>query len=71
MSMADNSESIVERVLQHLGWWKGDADVEADARLRDQERRLRALETRIAVRERADRAVIAEVDRLAAEDEQS
>ncbi len=64
--MAD--ESIVERILHHLGWYMGDADADAEARLRDQERRLRALETRIAVRERADRAAIAEIDRLSAED---
>jgi ribosomal protein S16 len=71
MSMADNDEGMVARILERLGWYQPDTDVEAEARLRDQERRLRALEVKVAVRERADRAVIAEVDRLAAEDEQS
>ena len=66
MGMADNSESIIERILHHLGWLPGDFDAD-EARLRDQERRLRALETRIAVRERADREAIAALDRLNAE----
>lgn len=61
-------ESIIERILHHLGWYTTGDEAEAEARLRDQERRLRALETRIAVRERADRATIAEIDRLSAED---
>lgn len=65
MDMAD--ESIVDRILHHLGWYLGDADADAEARLRDQERRLKALETRIAVRERADREAIAALDRLNAE----
>jgi hypothetical protein len=62
-------ESLIGRVLGHLGWSpRGDADGE-EARLRDNERRLRVLEARIAVRERMDRETIAEIDRLRAEEE--
>lgn len=67
MSMAEDV-GIVERILQHLRWYPTGDEAEAEARLRDQERRLRVLETRIAVRERADREAIAEIDRLSAED---
>jgi hypothetical protein len=64
-----DGEGVVERILQHLGWHpRGDQDAD-EARLRDHQRRLRVLEARIAVRERADREVIAEFDRLHAEEE--
>ena len=70
MMMADQSESIVERILHHLGWHSAGDDAADLARLRDQERRLKALETRIAVQERADREAIAALDRIDAEEKQ-
>lgn len=68
MSMAEDV-GIVERILKHLGWQPDRDEARDEARLRDQQRRLRALETRVAVRERADREAIAEIDRLDAEED--
>lgn len=52
---------LIERLFEHLGWLP---PAEEEGRLRDQERRLEALEARIAVKERQDRAAIARLDEL-------
>jgi hypothetical protein len=66
MMMAD--DSIVERLLHRFGWHPPAHEEEDEARLRDHLRRLKVLETRVAVRERADREAVVELDRLSAEE---
>jgi hypothetical protein len=63
-----DGESLTERILHHLGWRSSGDQHAAAARLLDHQRRLRVLEARIAVKERADREAIAELDRLTNEE---
>jgi transcription elongation GreA/GreB family factor len=63
-----DGEGVVERLLHHFGWRSHGDNAAEKARLRANERRLRVLEARIAVRERMDRETIAEYDRLRAEE---
>jgi hypothetical protein len=63
-----DGEGVVERLLHHFGWRSHGDNAAEEARLRDHQRRLRRLEVRIAVQERADRETIAELDRLSEEE---